>query len=76
MFRLTLFCKDLKSNTRFKVINYFNNFRLKTSKSQSFDTWCKIIKLTSGVRITPSLLIKVKKLKKSMNKFKIKLDFE
>jgi len=74
MFRLTIFCKDSKNNNRFEIINYFNKFQLKTSKSQSFDIWCNIIKLTFGIRITPDLLIIIKELKKNMNKFEIKIN--
>ena len=74
MFRLTIFCKDSKNNNRFEIINYINKFQLKTSKSQSFDIWCNIIKLTFGIRITPDLLIIIKELKKNMNKFEIKIN--
>jgi hypothetical protein len=36
MFRLTFYCNDKKKIISYKIINYFNLYKLKTSKKESF----------------------------------------
>jgi hypothetical protein len=36
MFRLTFYCNDKKKITSSKIIKYFNTYKLKTTKKESF----------------------------------------
>lgn len=36
IYRLTLYCNDLKKNTSYKILNYFNTYKLKTTKKILF----------------------------------------
>jgi len=36
MFRLSLSCNDVKKTTTYNILNYFNSYKLKTTKKSSF----------------------------------------
>lgn len=72
MFRLTLFCNDIKKNTSSKILNYFNTYKLKTSKQNSFYIWGEILNIVLGKQpLAPENLSKVRKLRHNMNYFTI-----
>jgi LAGLIDADG endonuclease len=43
VYRLTVSMKNPKRKDFSDVINYFNNFPLKTTKSFNFQLWCQVI---------------------------------
>ncbi len=72
MFRLTFYCNDIKKNTSSKILNYFNTYKLKTTKKNSFYIWSEILDIVLGKqRLSPENLSKVRKLRHNMNFFTI-----
>ena len=72
MFRLTFYCNDIKKNTSSKILNYFNTYKLKTTKKNSFYIWSEILDIVLGKqRLSPENLSKVRKLRHNMNLFTI-----
>ncbi len=72
MFRLTFYCNDIKKNTSYKILNYFNTYKLKTSKKESFHIWGEILDIVLGKQpLSPENLSKVRKLRHNMNYFTI-----
>jgi hypothetical protein len=72
MFRLTLSCNDSKKFITRTILDYFNKYPLKTSKSKSFQAWTLISKLTLGKQPLSSEDLKVvRKLRHNMNFFTI-----
>lgn len=72
MFRLTLSCNDINKVISSKLINYFNIYKLKTSKKESFRLWGEILDIVLGNQpLSPKNLSKVRKLRHNMNFFTI-----
>ena len=72
MFRLTLSCNDKNKVISSKLINYFNIYKLKTSKKESFRLWGEILDIVLGNQpLSPKNLSKVRKLRHNMNFFTI-----
>ena len=68
MFRLSLYCNDKKRITSNKLINYFNTYKLKTTKYKSFYIWIQILDIVIGNQpLSLENLSKVRKLRHNMN---------
>lgn len=70
VFRLSVSCNHpLISN---KIINYFSTFKLKTSKANSFEIWCKILDIILGNQpLEAEEIFLIRKLRKNMNFYTI-----
>lgn len=72
MFRLTLFCNDINKDTSLKILNYFNTYKLKTTKKSSFNIWSEILFNCLGKQpLSPENLSLIRKLRHNMNYFTI-----
>ncbi len=72
MFRLSLSCNDVKKTTTYNILNYFNSYKLKTTKKSSFHIWSEILDITLGKQpLSPENLSKIRKLRHNMNYFTI-----
>lgn len=72
MFRLTFYCNDKKKIISSKIIEYFNIYKLKTSKKESFRLWTLILaKVLNKQPLSPDKLKEVRKLRHNMNYFTI-----
>ena len=72
MFRLTLACNDKKKIISSKIIEYFNYYKLKTSKKESFRIWTLILDMViNNQPLSPDKLKEVRKLRHNMNYFTI-----
>jgi hypothetical protein len=72
VFRLTISCNDINNPNTILIKNYFANFKLKTSKKNSFLLWSKILELILGNQPLGDENIKeIRKLAKQINKFTI-----
>lgn len=73
MFRLTFYCNDKNKIISSKIISYFNLYKLKTSKQNSFRIWCEILDVILGnpTPLSTENLSKVRKLRHNMNYFTI-----
>jgi hypothetical protein len=73
MFRLTFYCDDKKKNTSYKILDYFNTYKLKTTKKNSFCIWSEILYIVLGKQpLSTENLDKVRKLRHNMNYYTIK----
>lgn len=73
MFRLTFSCNDSKKNISYNIVNYFNTYKLKTTKEMSFHIWGEILNIVlSNQPLSPENLSKVRKLRHNMNYFTLK----
>nr|YP_009513843.1 LAGLIDADG endonuclease [Pertusaria propinqua]AXH38234.1 LAGLIDADG endonuclease [Pertusaria propinqua]QBP39457.1 LAGLIDADG endonuclease [Pertusaria propinqua] len=72
IYRLSISCNSVKINTTYNIINYFNTFKLKTSKKKSFYIWNEISSIILGKQpLTMENLYKVRKLRHNMNFYTI-----
>ena len=72
MFRLPFYCNDKKQIISSKIIEYFNNYKLKTSKKESFRLWTLILaKVLNNQPLSPDKLKEVRKIRHNMNYFTI-----
>ena len=72
MFRLTFYCNDKKKIISSKIINYFNLYKLKTTKKESFRIWTEIIHIVLNKQpLSDNDLNRVRKLRHNMNYFTI-----
>jgi hypothetical protein len=72
VFRLTIHCNDIKNPNNKLIKEYFSNFKLKTSKQESFLIWAKILDSTLGNQpLDEEKIYDLRKLAKKMNKFTI-----
>jgi len=70
MFRLSFYCNDKKKIISSKIIDYFNLYKLKTSKNQSFRIWTEIMDMVLNKQpLSSEDLNKVRKLRQNMNYF-------
>lgn len=70
MFRLTFYCNDKKKIISSKIIEYFNIYKLKTSKKESFRLWTLILaKVLNKQPLSPDKLKEVRILRHKMNYF-------
>lgn len=68
MFRLTLSCNHSNKIIASKILEYFNSYKLKTTKSNSFQIWSEILHLIVGNQpLNQTNLDKVRKLRHNMN---------
>lgn len=72
MYRLSLYCNDKKRITSNKLINYFNTYKLKTTKNKSFYIWVDILDIViNNQPLSLENLSKVRKLRHNMNYYTI-----
>ena len=72
MYQLTFCCNDNKKKIiSSKIIEYFNNYKLKTSKKESFRIWTLILDTVINNQLSPDKLKEVRKLRHNMNYFTI-----
>jgi LAGLIDADG endonuclease len=72
MFRLSISCNDSKKSITRTILEYFNKYPLKTSKSQSFKAWTDISSIVLGKQpLSFENLKQVRKLRHNMNLFTI-----
>jgi LAGLIDADG endonuclease len=72
VFRLSISCNDINNPNSILIKNYFDNFKLKTSKQESFLIWSKVLDLILGNQPLNEIQIKeIRKLAKQINKFTI-----
>jgi hypothetical protein len=72
VFRLSISCNDINNPNSILIKNYFYNFKLKTSKQESFLIWSKVLDLILGNQPLNEIQIKeIRKLAKQINKFTI-----
>lgn len=70
MFRLTFYCNDKKKMISSKIIEYFNIYKLKTSKKESFRLWTLILaNVLNKQPLSSENLKEVRKLRHNMNYF-------
>ena len=71
--RLTFCCNDNKKKIiSSKIIEYFNNYKLKTSKKESFRIWTLLDTVINNQQLgSPDKLKEVRKLRHNMNYFTI-----
>lgn len=70
MFRIEVSCNDINKLTYKLILDYFNHYKLKTTKKDSFNIWETIMKLVLGNQ--PLCIEKIEEiriLRKNMNKF-------
>ena len=73
MFRLTFYCNDKKKIISTKIIKYFNTYKLKTTKKESFRVWTEILNIVLNKQpLSFDDLNRVRKLRHNMNYFTIK----
>nr|QPC56055.1 LAGLIDADG endonuclease [Ophiocordycipitaceae sp.]QUT09489.1 LAGLIDADG endonuclease [Ophiocordycipitaceae sp.]QUT09517.1 LAGLIDADG endonuclease [Ophiocordycipitaceae sp.]QUT13247.1 LAGLIDADG endonuclease [Ophiocordycipitaceae sp.]DAJ12191.1 TPA_asm: LAGLIDADG endonuclease [Ophiocordycipitaceae sp.] len=72
MYRLSLNCNDKKRIISNKLKNYFNTYKLKTTKNKSFYIWVQILDIViNNQPLSPENLSKVRKLRHNMNYYTI-----
>ena len=72
VFRMTISCNDIKNPNSTLIRNYFTEFKLKTSKQNSFILWSHCLDLCLGKQpLSNEMIVNVKKLSKKINKFTI-----
>ena len=72
MFRLTFYCNDKKKIISSKIINYFNLYKLKTTKKESFRIWTEILTIVLNKQpLSVNDLNRVRKQRHQMNYFTI-----
>ena len=70
MFRLTFYCNDKKKIISSKILDYFNTYKLKTSKRESFRVWTIILaNVLNKQPLSPYKLKEIRKLRHNMNYF-------
>ena len=70
MYRIEISCNHIERSK--KVINYFNKYKLKTTKSKSFEIFLQILDITlSKQPLSIDNYNLVRSLRKNMNKFTI-----
>ena len=70
VYRIEISCNDNSKNII--ITNYFKKYKLKTTKSKSFEIWSEIISLSVDKQPLSELEInKIRKLRKNMNKYSI-----
>lgn len=70
MYRLTFSCNDKKNFISYKLINYFNRYKLKTSKKESFLIWTEILNIVVNKQpLSSEDLNNLRKLRHNMNYF-------
>lgn len=68
MFRLTISCNHPKKAVTSKILEYFNIYKLKTTKLNSFYIWSQILDIIiANQPLTETNLDKVRKLRHNMN---------
>ena len=71
-FRLTLSCNDPNKKITSKILKYFKNYNLKTTKLNSFHIWCETLDIFLGKQpLSAENLNKVRKLRHNMNYYTI-----
>jgi hypothetical protein len=71
-YRLTIYCNDKNMLHSSIIVNYFNKFKLKTTKRQSFFAWVQILKLVVNQQpLSSKKLDTVRRLRHNMNYFTI-----
>lgn len=69
-YRTTIRCNNV--NITSIIINYFNNYKLKTTKSESFNIWINIYyKVINQQPLNENKIEEIRSLRKFMNKFTI-----
>ena len=72
VFRLSISCNDINNPNSILIKNYFDNFKLKTSKQESFLIWSKVLELILGNQpLNENKIKEIRKLAKQINKFTI-----
>ena len=72
MFRLTFYCNDKKKIISSKIINYFNFYKLKTTKKESFRIWSEIMEILINKQpLSLEDLKLIRKLRGNINYFTI-----
>lgn len=72
MFRLTFYCNDRKKIISSNIIKYFNLYKLKTSKKESFGIWIEIMDMVLNKQpLSLEELKMVRKLRHNMNYYTI-----
>lgn len=72
MYRIQISCLDPKKNIINLIINYFEKYKLKTTKSFSFNIWKEILNITlNNQPLSSEVILNIRKKRKNMNKFHI-----
>lgn len=72
IYRLSLYCNDKKRIISNKLNNYFNRYKLKTTKNKSFYLWVQILDIVINHQpLSLENLSKVRKLRHNMNYYTI-----
>lgn len=70
MYRIQIYCNDIKKLNYKRVMNYFNRFRLKTTKQKSFLIWKEVIGITLGNQpLDNKQITYIRELRKNINKY-------
>ena len=68
MYRIEISCNDNNKNKH--IINYFNKFHLKTTKSKSFQIWLHIVNMSNNNQpLTKNKIKEIRELRKDINKY-------
>jgi len=70
MYRIEVSCNNKKKDIYLNVISYFDKYKLKTTKFNSFLIWKKILFIVLGNQpLPPETILKIRKLRHNMNKY-------
>lgn len=70
MYRIQISCNDINKLNYKRVMNYFNRFRLKTTKQKSFLIWKEVIGITLGNQpLDNKQITYIRELRRNINKY-------
>lgn len=70
MYRIQISCNDINKLNYKRVINYFNRFKLKTTKQKSFLIWKEVIGITLGNQpLDNKQITYIRELRRKINKY-------
>ncbi len=70
MYRIEIYCNDINKNIYKNILMYFNKYKLKTTKLNSFHIWNEILNIVLGNQpLSSDNIYKIRKLRKNMNKY-------
>ena len=69
MYRIEIYCNSINKNIYKNILMYFNKYKLKTTKLNSFHIWNEILNIVLGNQpLSSDNIYIIRKLRKNMNK--------
>ncbi len=70
MYRIEIYCNSINKNIYKNILMYFNKYKLKTTKLNSFHIWNEILNIVLGNQpLSSDNIYIIRKLRKNMNKY-------